>query len=179
MDLIQDLSHRLHQSPSSGTIGFLNPFMKELIEVDIRHFVAYNFKHFSDSYAFELMLELKGFLENLSLQDYVGIVEYLKDDFIPLMYFISFVYKYVGVDFAKKEELQKYFQDRPGYLRNTITEIRLLEWHKLDNSCFNDLLAKLVNQGAKASNPLFVEVKPPTSDDEKLYFDSQSSRNTL
>lgn len=178
MDIIEDLSQRIHLNPLGKSTGFLEPFFGELNKINIPKFIAHNFRSFSNVYTFELMLELKNILEELDLQDYSKIVEHLKEDFIPLMYFISFIYKYIGVnllessDIEKKEKLKEYLSDRPGYLQNSANEMRLLKWHELDSSSFSVLKIKLINQGAEASNPIFVELKPLNSDD--WHFDSET-----
>lgn len=123
--------------------------------------------YFSDSYAIDLMLELKPFLERLHLSDFQEILKELEPTFFPQVSFISFVYKFVGINLIallsfngqEKEKIARYFNERLGYIQNSQNDIRILEWHGLNRSSFVNLKEKLIAQGGTASNPKFVESK--------------------
>jgi len=155
------LSSKIYNNINRRQRGFIIPFISELRTIDVKLFTVFNFQHYPKTYVYELMIEYKYFLEELTLEDWFKIASNLNGHKVSLTNFISFVCKFIKIDFLEllivrkvlNEELIKWletsFEDRKALKNFGIMEQKMLEFHNTRIDDFRIIKDLFLKNGAR------------------------------
>jgi hypothetical protein len=150
-------SHILHKSGlQDDPVQYLR---KCLMKNELRDFYCYNIATFSDVYLDRLLLRTKPLMQQLSLADWLSILEAVAVHKYQFRYLLAFFYKFVCIDLQKTweqvnpkvahqySEIFQWTLEFETLLRFSKYDLRQLKDNGLDAHSFEDYAEQLVAQG--------------------------------
>jgi hypothetical protein len=158
---IEDLAAAFFNAVGVGSERHPIELYKELEKVDLKEFLACAFARASPTYLDHLMFSTKKYWEVFSLEDWKSVMLKTAREELAIMYCLSFIYKYIGIDSLKlfaglsgideglRSDTLAYMERAKGLLA-VFERVALAELKKfdLDLSSFEGVKARLIKEGA-------------------------------